>query len=357
MMGTVEEHECRMYPTQEVAMDPGKRNRVVAPPPQPLFKSLRASLKEALFPDDPFRKLKNQPKFSRKLLLGLQYFFPILEWGPRYSFGFFKSDLISGITIASLAIPQGISYSQLAKLPPILGLCSSFIPPLVYAVLGSSRDLAVGTSAVGSLLIGSMLSRVVNPNENPKLFLHLAFTATLVAGIFQASLGILRLGLIVDLLSHATIVGFVGGAAIVVCLQQLKGMLGLHHFTEDTDLVSVMRFVWRWESATLGCFFFFSLLLTRYISKRRAKLFWISAIAPLTSVIVGSLVAYLTHAERHGTAVIGDLKEGLNPPSFKDFALSSPYFPIAVKTGIVAGVVVTAVSSKSLQAIFCFGGI
>lgn len=260
-MGTLEEHERRMYPTQEVLRDPGKRSRVVAPPPQPFFKSLRASLKETLFPDDPFRKLKNQPKFSRKLLLGLQYFFPILEWGPRYSFGFFKSDLISGITIASLAIPQGISYSQLAKLPPILGLYSSFIPPLVYAVLGSSRDLAVGTSAVGSLLIGSMLSRVVNPNENPKLFLHLAFTATLVAGIFQASLGILRLGLIVDLLSHATIVGFVGGAAIVVCLQQLKGMLGLHHFTEDTDLVSVMRSVisqhhqWRWESATLGCFF------------------------------------------------------------------------------------------------------
>lgn len=70
---------------------------------------------------------------------------------------------------------------------------SSFVPPLVYAMMGTSKDVAVGTIAVGSLLTGSMLSTAVDPNENPKLFLHLAFTATLVAGIFEATLGLLRL--------------------------------------------------------------------------------------------------------------------------------------------------------------------
>ena len=69
---------------------------------------------------------------------------------------------------------------------------SSFIPPLIYAMMGSSRDLAVGTVAVGSLLMGSMLSDEVNPNEDPRLYLHLAFTATLFAGIFQAALGLFR---------------------------------------------------------------------------------------------------------------------------------------------------------------------
>ncbi|KAG6668794.1 hypothetical protein CIPAW_01G196700 [Carya illinoinensis] len=282
---------------------------VAIPASKPLFKSLESSLKETFFPDDPFRPFKNQP-LSKKVVLGLQYFVPILEWAPRYTFEFFKSDLIAGITIASLAVPQGISYASLANLPPIFGLYSSFVPPLVYAMLGSSRDLAVGTVAVASLLISSLLGKEVNPNENPKLYLQLALTATFFAGLFQASLGFLRLGFIVDFLSHATIVGFMGGAATVVCLQQLKGLLGLVNFTHETDLSSVMRSVfsqthqWRWESGVLGCCFLFFLLLTKYF--------------------------------------IGHLKKGLNPPSVSDLAFGSPYLMTAIKTGIITGVIALA---------------
>ncbi|PSR86092.1 Sulfate transporter 3.1 like [Actinidia chinensis var. chinensis] len=334
-----------VHPSTNV--EPSHRVAVAVPPRQPFFKSLKASVKETFFPDDPLRQFKNQPR-SRKLVLGLQYFLPIFEWGPRYSLEFFKADLIAGITIASLAIPQGISYAKLANLPPILGLYSSFVPPLVYAMMGSSRDLAVGTVAVASLLTASMLGNEVNANENPTLYLHLAFTATFFAGVFQASLGILRLGFIVDFLSHATIVGFMAGAATVVCLQQLKGILGLDHFTHGTDLVSVMRSVfsqthkWRWESALLGCCFLFYLLLARYFSKKKPNLFWISAMAPLTSVILGSLLVYLTHAEKHGVQVIGQLKKGLNPPSITDLAFGSAYLSTALKTGIVTGVIALA---------------
>ncbi|KAJ9188093.1 hypothetical protein P3X46_003486 [Hevea brasiliensis] len=332
-----------VYPTSNVEY----AHRVAIPPPQPFVKSLKYNLKETFFPDDPLRQFKNQPP-SRKLILGLQYFLPILEWAPRYNLEFLKADLIAGITIASLAIPQGISYAKLANLPPILGLYSSFVPPLVYAMMGSSRDLAVGTVAVASLLTASMLGNEVNANENPKLYLHLAFTATFFAGVFQASLGLLRLGFIVDFLSHATIVGFMAGAATVVCLQQLKGILGLDHFTHATDVVSVMRSVftqthqWRWESAVLGCCFLFFLLTTRYFTKRRPKFFWISAMAPLTSVVLGSLLVYLTHAERHGVQVIGHLKKGLNPPSFGDLVFVSPHLTTAIKTGIITGVIALA---------------
>ncbi|KAA8543277.1 hypothetical protein F0562_021228 [Nyssa sinensis] len=332
-----------VYPSTNVEC----AHRVAIPPPQPFLKSLKNSLKETFFPDDPLRQFKNQPP-SRKLKLGLQYIFPIFEWGPRYNLEFLKSDLVAGITIASLAIPQGISYARLANLPPILGLYSSFIPPLVYAMMGSSRDLAVGTVAVASLLTASMLGNEVNANENPTLYLHLAFTSTFFAGLFQAALGFLRLGFIVDFLSHATIVGFMAGAATVVCLQQLKGILGLDHFTHGTDLISVMRSVftqthkWRWESAVLGFVFLFYLLLARYSSKRRPKLFWISAMAPLTSVILGSLFVYLTHAEKNGVQVIGELKKGLNPPSIMDLAFGSPYLTTTIRTGIVTGVIALA---------------
>ncbi|CAL8178591.1 unnamed protein product [Prunus armeniaca] len=334
-----------VYPSTNVERE--SRHRVAIPPPQPFVKTLKNSLKETFFPDDPLRQFKNQPA-SRKLVLGLQYFFPIFEWGPRYTLDFLKSDLISGITIASLSIPQGISYAKLANLPPILGLYSSFIPPLVYAMMGSSRDLAVGTVAVASLLIASMLGAEVNAMENPTLYLHLAFTATFFAGVFQASLGFLRLGFIVDFLSHATIVGFMAGAATVVCLQQLKGILGLDHFTNATDVVSVMRSVfsqtheWRWESGVLGCVFLLFLLVTRYFSKKKPRFFWISAMAPLTSVILGSVLVYLTHAEKHGVQVIGKLKKGLNPMSFGDLVFVSPYLTTAFKTGVITGIVALA---------------
>ncbi|KAF2284277.1 hypothetical protein GH714_020198 [Hevea brasiliensis] len=286
--------------------------------------------------------------FLKSLKSGLQYFVPILEWAPRYTFAFFKADVIAGITIASLAVPQGISYANLANLPAIIGLYSSFVPPLVYAMLGSSRDLAVGTVAVASLLISSMLGKEVNPNEDPKHYVQLALTATFFAGVFQSALGLLRLGFIVDFLSHATIVGFMGGAATVVCLQQLKGILGLVHFTQGTDLVSVMRSVlsqthqWRWESGALGCCFLFFLLLTRYCSKRKPCFFWINAMAPLTSVVLGSVLVYLTHAEKHGVQVIGHLKKGLNPPSVSDLAFGSPHLMTAIKTGIITGVIALA---------------
>ncbi|KAJ6998444.1 sulfate transporter 3.1-like [Populus alba x Populus x berolinensis] len=315
--------------------------RVAIPPPQPFVESLKYNLKETFFPDDPLRQFKNQPT-SRRFVLGIKYFLPIFDWAPSYTFEFLRSDFIAGITIASLAIPQGISYAKLANLPPILGLYSSFIPPLVYAMMGSSRDLAVGTVAVASLLTASMLGNEVNANENPKLYLHLAFTATFFAGVFQASLGLLRLGFLVDFLSHATIIGFMAGAATVVILQQLKGILGLDHFTHSTDLVSVLRSVfsqthqWRWESAILGFCFLFFLLITRYISKRKPRFFWVSAMAPLTSVILGSILVYLTHAEKHGVQVEG-IAVGRSFAMFKNYHIDGNKEMIAFGTMNIVG--------------------
>lgn len=101
--------------------------QVETPPPQPFLQSLKNTLNEILFADDPFRKIRNESKTSKKIELVLRHVFPILEWARGYNLNYLKSDVISGITIASLAIPQGISYAQLANLPPILGLCTFFL--------------------------------------------------------------------------------------------------------------------------------------------------------------------------------------------------------------------------------------
>ncbi|GKV09281.1 hypothetical protein SLEP1_g20806 [Rubroshorea leprosula] len=246
-------------------------HKVRVPPKQNLFKEFATTVKETFFADDPLRPFKDQPNF-RKFILGIQAIFPILEWGRSYNLTKFKGDIIAGLTIASLCIPQDIGYAKLAHLDPQYGLYSSFVPPLIYAFMGSSRDIAIGPVAVVSLLLGTLLQNEIDPTKNAPEYRRLAFTATFFAGITQATLGILRLGFLIDFLSHAAVIGFMGGAAITIGLQQLKGFFGINKFTTKTDIISVMRSVWgtvhhgwNWQTIVIGVSFLCFLLFAKYI--------------------------------------------------------------------------------------------
>ncbi|KAK1281883.1 putative sulfate transporter 3.4 [Acorus calamus] len=330
-------------PTLDSNIPPFEIHKVPLPPNKTTFQSLKQRLSEVFFPDDPLHQFKGQTCFW-KIVLAIQYLFPIFQWGPDYSLNLLKSDVISGLTIASLAIPQGISYAKLANLPPIIGLYSSFVPPLVYAILGSSRDLAVGPVSIASLVMGSMLREMVSPSTDPVLYLKLAFTSTFFAGVFQASLGLLRLGFIVDFLSKPTLIGFMSGAAIIVSLQQLKGLLGIVHFTTKMGLIPVMisavkrEHEWAWQTILMGLCFLAFLLIARHISLRNPKLFWVSAAAPLTSVVLSTFIVFIFKAQAHGIQIIGHLQKGLNPPSVNMLLFSGPYLALAVKTGLITGI-------------------
>ncbi|KAG2538008.1 sulfate transporter 3.2-like [Panicum virgatum] len=325
--------------------------RVPVPPPRSFLRTVGAGLRETLFPDEPWRAVAREPAGRARALAALRYALPCLEWLPSYSLADLRADVVSGLTVASLAVPQGISYARLAGLDPVIGLYSSFVPALVYTVLGSSRDLAVGTMAVGSLLFASTLGPAAPPASEPALYARLAFTATFFAGAFQAALGLLRLGFLVDFLSHAAIVGFMGGCATVVCLGQLRGFLGLPHFTHHTGLPAILASVfsqtgqWHWQPFVLGCCLFLFLQITRYLGKRRPKLFWVSAAAPLVSVILSTVLVYLIHGEKHGIQSIGSIKKGINPSSIHSLLFSSPHTWLAAKTGIITGIISLAEGS------------
>ncbi|KAF9615150.1 hypothetical protein IFM89_022108 [Coptis chinensis] len=318
-------------------------HKVCLPPNKTIFQSLKHRLSEIFFPDDPLHRFRNQT-FAKKLFLSIQYFFPIVQWASSYNLKLFRSDVISGLTIASLAIPQGISYAKLANLPPIIGLYSSFVPPLLYAILGSSRHLAVGPVSIASLVMGAMLEEYVSHTSEPELYLALAFTATFFAGLFQASMGLLRLGFIIDFLSKATLIGFMAGAAIIVSLQQLKGLLGIVHFTNKMQFVSVMSSVfdelkeWSWHTIVMGLVFLIFLLTTRKISMKRPKLFWVSAAAPLTSVVLSTFVMFIFKTHISGISTIGHLQRGVNPPSANMLYFRGPFLGIALKTGLITGI-------------------
>lgn len=137
-----------VYPGEVAAGEGGKVGeaawRVPVPPNRPFSQVLRDNLKETFFPDDPLRQFRGHPP-GLKVALALRYLFPILEWAPRYTFSDFRADLVSGITIASLAIPQGISYAKLARLPPIVGLCTSTSYTHTYSSCRSYIELHVNS--------------------------------------------------------------------------------------------------------------------------------------------------------------------------------------------------------------------
>ncbi|KAL5164185.1 High affinity sulfate transporter 2 [Glycine soja] len=142
---------------------------------------------------------------------------------------------------------------------------TSFVCPLVYAIMGSSRDISIVPVVVVSLLLGTLLTDEISDFKSHE-YLRLA-------GATQMALDVLRLGFLIDFLSHASIVGFMDRAAITIALQQLKGFLGIKTFTKKTDIVSVMRSVfnaahhgWNCKTIVIAVAFLAFLLITKYIN-------------------------------------------------------------------------------------------
>ncbi|KAL0375977.1 UNVERIFIED_CONTAM: Sulfate transporter 1.2 [Sesamum calycinum] len=234
-------------------------------------------------------------------------------------------------------VHKDIGYAKLANLDPQFGLYSSFVPPLIYAIMGSSRDIAIGPVAVVSLLLGSMVQNEIDPKHKPE-YQRLMFTATFFAGVTQFLLGFFRLGFLIDFLSHAAIVGFMAGAAITISLQQLKGLLGVKTFTKKTDIVSVMRSVWtnvhhgwNWETVVIG--------VSNGQGKKNKRLFWVPAIAPLISVIISTFCVFITHAEKKGVQIVNHIERGINPPSVHKIHFTGSYVAIGFRIGAIAGMI------------------
>ncbi|KAF5805715.1 putative SLC26A/SulP transporter, STAS domain superfamily [Helianthus annuus] len=319
----------------------GKSWVLNSPDPPGFLQKILHSIKKNVASDS---QKKHSP--SARVLALLTTIFPVLTWGRNYKPSKFKNDLIAGLTLASLSIPQSIGYAGLANLDPQYGLYGSVVPPLIYSVMGTSQELAIGPVAVVSLLISSMISKLVDPAADPVSYRKLVFTATFFAGTFQALFGILRLGFLIDFLSHAAIVGFMAGAAIVIGLQQLKSLLGISHFTTKTDVVSVLEAVvnslrtsWYPLNFVLGCSFLIFILITRFIGKKKKKLFWLPAISPVISVIISTLIVYLTRADEHGVKIIKHFKGGLNPSSLNQLEFNSPHLGEVAKIGFICATI------------------
>ncbi|MBS4096202.1 MAG: SulP family inorganic anion transporter [Sulfuricella sp.] len=165
----------------------------------------------------------------------IKKFFPFLNWFPLRGTQV-RADLIAGITVALVLIPQSMAYAQLAGLPAYYGLYAAFLPGMIAALWGSSAQLATGPVAVASLLTASALAPLAASGSEQ--FVALAILLALLVGLVQLTLGIFKLGVVVNFLSHPVIVGFTNAAAIIIGLSQLNKLFGVsmgrsEHFIQD----------------------------------------------------------------------------------------------------------------------------
>jgi SulP family sulfate permease len=165
----------------------------------------------------------------------LRRIFPFLRWFP-YSGNSFRADFLAGLTVALVLVPQSMAYAQLAGMPPYYGLYAAFLPVMVAALWGSSNQLGTGPVAVVSLLTASALTPLAAAGSEQ--FVALAIVLALLVGIVQLVLGVFKLGVIVNFLSHPVIVGFTNAAAIIIALSQVSKLIGVpmgrsEHFIAD----------------------------------------------------------------------------------------------------------------------------
>lgn len=278
-------------------------------------------------------------------------FVPFLDWihelkNPEI----LKADIIAGITVALILIPQSMAYAQLAGLPPQMGLYASFLVPIVAALFGSSRQLQNGPVAIISLMTAAALLPL---NLAVEQYVMYAAMIAIMAGIMQVVLGLLRMGVLVDFLSHPVVIGFTNAAAIVISSLQLGKLLGInvesgnHLYETLWNLLLAIPEKTHLPTLFMGIF---SLLLLVLLKKYAPKLPGI-----LLTVVITILVSWLIGYETMGGKVIAEINSGL--PSFKIPTINSehfsglilPAFMIALLSFVEAFSIAKAVASKTRQ--------
>lgn len=185
--------------------------------------------------------MRRPMKVAMQKLAKFSRFLPFLRWFP-ISGNDAKVNLLAGLTVALVLIPQSMAYAQLAGLPAYYGLYAAFLPVAIAAMWGSSNQLATGPVAVVSLLTASSIATLAAPGSDD--FIALAIMLTLLVGVIQLALGVFKLGVVVNFLSHPVIVGFTNAAAIIIALSQLSKILGVSMPRSESfisDITAVFR--------------------------------------------------------------------------------------------------------------------
>ncbi|OAY46018.1 sulfate transporter 4.1, chloroplastic isoform X1 [Manihot esculenta] len=296
--------------------------------------SLASSLASALFS----RWLAKMKRMS--VAQWIETFLPCCRWIRTYKWReYLQIDLMAGVTIGVMLVPQAMSYAKLAGLHPIYGLYCGFVPVFVYALFGSSRQLATGPVALVSLLVSNVLSGIVDSSD--ELYTELAILLALMVGILECIMGILRLGWLIRFISHSVISGFTTASAIVIALSQAKYFLG-YDVVRSSKIVPLVKSIisgvdkFSWPPFVMGFSILAVLLVMKHLGKSRKPLRFLRAAGPLTAVILGTTFVKIFHPS--SISLVGEIPQGL--PSFsvpKGFGYAKSLIPTAM---LITGVAI-----------------
>lgn len=257
---------------------------------------------------------------------------PSIDWVRSYHRQDLSGDVTAGLTVAVMLIPQGMAYALLAGLPPIIGLYASIVPLAIYALFGSSRQLAVGPVAMVSLLVATGVGAIAKPGSGE--FIAYAILVSLMVGAIQLGMGVFRLGFLVNFLSHPVVSGFTSAAALIIGFSQLKHLLGVdiqrsHHV--HSILWQALQKLGEVNVLTVAIGVGSVVLLM--VLKRVKKTFP----AALAVVVLGTLAVWLFGLHEQGVAIVGAVPAGLPKPSLPplDWKAISALLPIALTISFV----------------------
>ena len=268
---------------------------------------------------------------------------PALEWLPNYQRSWLKGDLSAGITVGIMLVPQSMAYALLAGLPPVYGLYAGLVPTLVYALMGSSRHLAVGPVAISALLVMAGVSQIAMPESEE--FVRLALIVGLSVGVLQAALSVLQLGFLVNFLSMPVVSGFVYASVVIITVSQLPVLVGLEaahgHGGWWNQLFYVFDHVseWKWVSFLIGAT---GILLIWALGK------WRKSFPGALVVVVIATIA--SAAGKWDIPLVGEIPSGLPRISAPEFSWTEvqQLFPTIFSVTII-GIVESISVAKTLE--------
>ena len=286
----------------------------------------------------------------------LYHLFPFMQWKHMVDKASTRADLVAGLTGALIVLPQGVAFATIAGMPPEYGLYAAMVPAIIAALFGSSWHLVSGPTTAISIAVFAAMSPLADPGS-PE-FIRMVLTLTFLVGLFQLILGLARMGVLVNFISHTVVIGFTGGAAVVIAASQVKNFFGIDiargaHFHVVIEQLFLQIGNINPYVTLIGAVTLASGILT--------KRFWPKMPYMIVAMVVGSVVAWLVNLEigvdTTQIKTVGALPANLPPLSLPDFSydtIRQVLFPALVVTMLALTEAVSisrAIATKSGQGI------
>lgn len=268
-----------------------------------------------------------------RLMARIESIIPSVSWVKSYKKSQFKGDLAAGLTVGVMLIPQGMAYSMIAGLPPVYGLYAALVPILVYALLGTSRQLSVGPVAMDSLFVAATVSVMAIPGSPH--YIELAIALALMMGAAQLLFGLIRLGFLVNFLSKPVIVGFTSAAALVILFNQFGNLLGINLIQTNQLHILLADFYEKISTVHFYTFVFAIAGITFIMILKRIQK---KIPAGLILVFLATLITYFFQLDQSGIQIVKEVPAGFPEAAVPNFSWVEfkALLPAAIALALIA---------------------